>query len=394
MRIIIAPDSFKGSLSALQVAQAMERGVRRVFPDAHCTLVPLADGGEGTARSMLDALGGRWVQRRVCGPHGRPVTARYGLLNEGWQAIIEMAQAAGLQWVEGKERNPRHTTTYGVGELIGSALDHGVQEIIIGIGGSATCDGGAGMAQALGARFYDRRGACMAAGLSGGQLRRVHRIDVSELDRRLRKCRLRAACDVDNVLVGRYGTARVFGPQKGLTEVGVARLDANLRHLAGLYRRDLKRDVARKPRGGAGGGLGAGLLAFTGARLQSGVDIVLKALELEKYMRRADLVITGEGRIDYQTAFGKTPAGVARLARKCRVPVVAIGGTLADDTAGMFGNKIDALESAVARDMTLEEALRHPKRYLKNAAERALRLIKVGQRLSRPRRGGPARASG
>lgn len=388
MRIVIAPDSFKGNLDALQVAAAIERGVLRALPGARCRKLPMADGGEGTMRALLAAVGGRACRKRVLGPAGKPVTAQYALLENG-VAAIEMAQASGLPLVPERERDPLRATSYGTGELIRAALDRGAGALVIGIGGSATCDGGAGMAQALGARLLDRRGRELRRPASGGMLHRVARIDASGLDRRLRRTRIEVACDVDNALCGRRGAAVVFGPQKGAAARDVRVLDRNLGHYARLLRRDLGRDVGRRPGAGAAGGLGAGLLAFTRARLRRGVDIVMAAVGLAEALRGADLVFTGEGKIDSQTAFGKAPAGVARLARRYRVPVIAIGGALADDARLMFGHGIAGLGSAAARDMPLEEALRHSRAHLANAAERAVRLVLIGRKMQRAQRARP-----
>lgn len=381
-KIVIAPDSFKGNLSSAQVALALERGVRRVLPRVRCVRVPMADGGEGTVQVLLAAGSGKWARRRVTGPTGRPVTARYGLLPDA-TAVIEMAEASGLALVEGRERNPLHTTTYGTGELIRDALDRGARSLIVGIGGSATVDGGAGMAQALGARLFDVAGRELRRPASGGMLHRVARVDVSGLDRRLRgrgRVPVTVACDVDNPLCGRLGAARIFGPQKGAGPRAVERLDRNLRHFARLLKRDLGRDVLRRRGSGGAGGLGAGLIAFARARVRSGVAIVIERTGLEEELRGADLVMTGEGRIDAQTPFGKTPAGVARAARRQRVPVIAIGGALADDARDVFAHGIDGLGSAAARDMTLDEALARSHAHLANAAERCLRLVLLGAR--------------
>lgn len=393
MHIVIAPDSFKGNLTAMQVAQAIEQGVRRVLPDAECTAVPMADGGEGTVQSLVDATGGRFVHRTVTGPAGAPVNARYGILKDGVTAVMEMAEASGLPLVKGADRNPMRTTTFGTGELLVDAMKRGARRIIIGIGGSATNDGGAGMAQALGVKFLDSSGRAITAHAAGGMLNRIASMDVSGSHRRLAQTVITVACDVDNPLCGPRGASHVFGPQKGATPAMVKTLDANLRYFGNLIRKELGVDVRNLKGAGAAGGLGGGLVAFCGAELRSGVDIVVDATGLEATLRQADLVITGEGRVDSQTAFGKTPAGVARAARRHGVPVLAIGGGLGDDARGVFAHGIDALSAAVARDMNLDEALAHARTYIANAAERAMRLIMVGHALagrrrpaSRPRR--------
>jgi glycerate kinase len=382
MHIVIAPDSFKGNLTAMQVAQAIEQGVRRVLPKARCVPVPMADGGEGTVQSLVDATGGRFVHRAVTGPAGAPVNARYGILKDGITAVIEMAEASGLPLVKGTDRNPLRTTTFGTGELIVDAMKRGARRIIIGVGGSATNDAGAGMAQALGVVFAGERGRAISGHAAGGMLRRITRIDMSGVHKRLGQTAITVACDVDNPLCGPRGASHVFGPQKGATPAMVKTLDENLGYFGALIKQELGVDVRNLKGAGAAGGLGGGLVAFCNAELKSGVDIVIDATGLRNQLRGADLVITGEGRVDFQTAFGKTPAGVARAAKQFRVPVLAIGGGLGDDARGVFDHGIDALASAVARDMPLEEALAHARTYIANAAERALRLILIGKKMS------------
>ena len=385
MKIVIAPDSFKENLTSLEVAAAIEQGIRRVLPKARCIKVPMADGGEGTVQSLVDATGGRIRKCKVKGPMGGGVTARYGLLGDGKTAVIEMAEASGLPLVPRGERNPLLTSTYGTGELLLDAIRRGATRIIIGIGGSVTNDGGAGMAQALGVRFLDDGGRVLTDPAGGGMLDRIARIDTASVHPRLRDVVISVACDVDNPLCGRKGASAVFGPQKGATPAMVEQLDRNLRHFADLIKRDLRIDVARRPGAGAAGGLGAGLMAFTGATLKRGVDLVIEATHLDRYMKGADLAITGEGRVDFQTAFGKTPAGVATSAGRHGVPVVAIGGGLADDANGVYAHGIDGLESATPRDMDLDTAIRNSRRYLRDAGERVARMILIGQRIERRR---------
>lgn len=386
MKIILAPDSFKGNLSSTEVAAAIEKGIKRVLPGARCVKIPMADGGEGTVQSLLAACGGRLVSCEVKGPLGRRVQSCYGMLADNKTAVIEMATASGLGLVSDKSKNPLKTTTYGTGELICQALDDGAKEIIIGIGGSATNDGGVGMAQALGVAFRDGAGRVIRQNGSGAMLRKIEGIDMSGVHPRLARARIQVASDVDNPLCGRRGAAYVFAPQKGATPAMVKTLDANLRHLAKVVKRELGADVAAIPGAGAAGGLGAGLMVFAGAELKSGFGIVSQAASLEKRLRSADLVFTGEGRVDFQTAFGKTPAGVAKLAGKHGVPVIAIGGGLADDARENFAQGIDGLEPAVARAMPLREALSNAEDYIANAAERALRLALIGQGMERKKR--------
>jgi glycerate kinase len=386
MKIVLAPDSFKGNLTSLQVASAFEKGIKRVIPNANCIKVPMADGGEGTVQSLVDATGGKFIRKKVTGPAGKPVTARYGMLADKETAVIEMAEASGLPLVKGKEKNPLKTTTYGTGELILDAINRGAKIIIIGIGGSATTDGGAGMAQALGVKFYDKQGREISEPGAGGMLARIARIDMRGLDPRIRKTQIIVASDVNNPLFGKTGAACVFGPQKGATPAMVRKLDANLRHFGNLIKKDLRRDVRKLRGAGAAGGLGAGLVAFTRAKLKSGIDIVVETTGLPEYIKGADLVITGEGRVDFQTAFGKAPAGVANAARKLKVPTVVIGGGITDDAHSVFAYGIDGLASACARDMTLDEAISHSRMHLANAAERVIRLILIGKKISNPKR--------
>ncbi|MGB1801123.1 MAG: glycerate kinase [Gammaproteobacteria bacterium] len=382
MKIILAPDSFKGNLTSLQVATALEKGVKRVLPKANCIKVPMADGGEGTVQSLVDGTGGKFFRKKVTGPTGNKISARFGILADGETAVIEMAEASGLHLVSGKTQNPLKTTSYGTGELMLEVAKRGVKKIIIGIGGSATNDGGVGMAQALGVRFLNKRGKEITEYGAGGMINKIDSIDMKNLNPLIKKVKVIVACDVNNPLCGKNGAANVFAPQKGATPAMVKMLDANLRHLALVIKRDLKKSVMSVKGAGAAGGLGAGLLAFTKARMKSGVDIVIEATELDKHLKGADLVITGEGRVDFQTAFGKTPSGVAKAARKHRVLTVAIGGGITDDANGVFAYGIDGLESACARDMTLDVAMSHSKAHLANAAERVVRLILIGKKMA------------
>lgn len=381
-KIIIAPDSFKGNLTSLEVASCLEKGIMRVLPKAKCVKVPMADGGEGTVQSMVDAAKGKFVSKRVKGPAGKLVTAKYGWLAKQKTAVIEMAEASGLPLVKGREKNPLKTTTYGTGQLMLDAISKGAKTIIIGIGGSATNDGGAGMAQALGVKFLDANDKEIKTLGSGGMLSKIDRIDISSIDPRIAKTKIVVACDVENPLCGKKGASHVFGPQKGATPAMVKLLDDNLKHLGKLITRDLKINVVRMPGAGAAGGLGAGLVAFTGAKLESGIDIVVKATKLAKYIKGADLVLTGEGRVDFQTAFGKTPSGVAKAAKSYNVPVVAIGGALSDDARLVFDHGIDCIESAAAKDMTFETAIKNSRDDLANAAERVIRMILIGKKMA------------
>ena len=383
MKIVIAPDSFKENLTSLEVASEIETGLRRVWPDAEYVKVPMADGGEGTVQSLVDATGGEIVKVEVSGPMGDRVLASYGLLGDKRTAVIEMAEASGLPLVPKDKRNPLVATTYGTGELIRDAIARGVDEIILGIGGSATNDAGAGLAQALGVRFINFGGALIPNLIAGGDLDDVQAVDMSAVEPGLARVRISVACDVTNPLCGEKGASRVYGPQKGATPEMVDQLDKNLAHFAHIIKRSIGADVADRPGAGAGGGIGAGLMAFTNAVLKRGVELVVAATRLEQHMQGAQLAITGEGRVDFQTAFGKTPSGVAVAAHKHGVPVVAIGGGLADDAGGVFAHGIDGLESATPNAMPLDVAIGKSRQYLQDAGERVARLIVIGQRMSR-----------
>lgn len=383
MKIVIAPDSFKGSLTAKEAADAIEKGIRRILPDARIAKVPIADGGEGTVQALVDATGGQIVTVEVTGPIGERVRADFGIVGEGEvapkTAVIEMAAASGLPLVPKGKRNPMRTTTYGTGELIRAALDRGCRKLVIGLGGSATVDGGAGMAQALGARLLDARGQEIPRG--GGGLEHLARIDVSALDPRIAETTTIVACDVDNPLVGPRGGPEVFGPQKGATPEMVRRLDTFLERYAEIVRRDLGADVRDVPGAGAAGGLGAGCIAFLGAVLRPGIDIVLEVTTLEKYLVDADIVITGEGRIDAQTVYGKAPVGVAKLAKKYGIPVIAFAGSIGAGSKDVYGAGIDAVMSITSSPMTLETAVDNARELLADCVERAFRVIRLGKGL-------------
>jgi glycerate kinase len=383
VKIVIAPDSFKENLTSLQVAECLERGIKKVLPGAICIKIPMADGGEGTVQSLVDATRGKIIKKRVTGPLGNKVMARYGILGDGTTAVIEMAEASGLPLVPRHKRNPLITTTYGTGELISDAVNRGVSKIIIGLGGSATVDGGSGMAQAIGVRFLSEDGKVLKDYGSGGMLNKVSRIDIRGLDPGIKKTKFIIASDVTNPLCGKTGAAHVFGPQKGATAAMVKLLDSNLGHYARLIKKQLGKDVLNIKGAGAAGGLGAGLLAYTGAKMQRGVELVVEITGLKKHIKNADLVITGEGRVDFQTAFGKTPAGVAQAAALYHVPCIAIGGSLSDDARGVFEYGIAGLESAAARDMDLATALKYSRQHLELAGERVMRLLLIGKGLAK-----------
>ncbi|PVZ79322.1 glycerate kinase [Serratia sp. S1B] len=355
MKIVIAPDSFKESLSAMDVANAIEQGFKEIYPQAEYIKLPMADGGEGTVESMVAATGGKRVELPVTGPLGQPVEAFYGWLGDGKTAVIEMAAASGLHLVANEQRNPCLTTTFGTGELILAALDQGARNIILGIGGSATNDGGAGMMQALGARLLDKQGNELARG--GAALSQIAKIDLSHLDSRLAEIDLRVACDVDNPLCGPKGASAVFGPQKGATPDRVIELDAALKLWGEHIEQTTGREVINLPGAGAAGGMGAALSGLLLGRLEPGISIVTDALNLAGAVQGADLVITGEGRIDSQTVRGKTPMGVAKVAQRFSVPTIALAGGMTKDYAVVHEHGLDAVFSVVNRIVTLPEAM-------------------------------------
>jgi glycerate kinase len=354
MKIVIAPDSYKESLSALGVAIAIEAGFRAVFPDAEYRLFPMADGGEGTVDAMVTATGGTKISVTVSDPLGNPIDAELGLINPHY-AVVEMAAASGLERIPVSVRNPLVTSTYGTGELIRAALDRGVTQIILGLGGSATNDGGAGMLQALGYRLLDQYGVDIPRG--GVGLAALASIDCAQVDARLSHCQFIVACDVTNPLTGPSGASHVFGPQKGADPAMVALLDDNLKHYARIVAQESGVDVEFAPGAGAAGGTGAALLAFMKAELRSGIDMVTSAVGLEQAIAEADLVITGEGRLDSQSVNGKVPVGIARIAKRYNKPVIAIAGSLGADFSLVYAQGIDSVFSVLNHVCTLEEAL-------------------------------------
>lgn len=379
MKIVIAPDSYKESLSALEVATAIELGFREVWPEAEYVKIPVADGGEGTVEAMVAAMQGHLVHVDVTGPLGNTIQAFYGLSGDGRSAFIEMAAASGLEQVPANLRDPLKTTSWGTGELIRHALDAGVEHIIIGIGGSATNDGGAGMVQALGARLLDAQDEDIAHGAMG--LESLTRIDISQLDPRLAGCRIEVACDVTNPLTGKEGASVVFGPQKGATAEMIPRLDRALTHYAQLIARDLDVNVLELAGGGAAGGMGAALYAFCGAQLRRGIEIVTDALRLDACVADADLVVTGEGRIDSQTIHGKVPVGVAKIAKRYNKPVIGIAGSLTADVGVVHEHGLDAVFSVIYTICTLDEALKNASENVRMTARNVAATLKAGQQL-------------
>lgn len=379
MKIVIAPDSFKESLSALQVANAIEAGFKEIYPCAEYVKCPVADGGEGTLNAMVDATGGRIVQQPVISPTGETVMAALGLSEDGRDAYIEMATASGLELVAADRRNPLTATSYGTGELIKAALDSGARRFIIGIGGSATNDAGVGMLQALGFRFLDKQGDDLPFG--GGALAALATIETAHADPRLAECRFQVACDVTNPLTGETGASAIFGPQKGATPQMVQLLDANLRHFAAVVKKTLLRDIESIPGAGAAGGMGAGLLAFLNAELAPGFPLIAGALGLEALMKDANLVITGEGRIDSQTINGKVPVGVATLAKKQHLPTIAIAGVLGNGYELVYRCGIDAAFSVVSSITTLDEALTRAEDNIRRCARDTAALLALAPNL-------------
>lgn len=358
MHILVAPQQFKGSLTAREAAEALGRGLRRTLPDAEVDELPVADGGPGTLEALVEATGGDFFEADVHDPLGRPLRARWGALGGGAgpAAVVEMAAASGLELLRPEERDPRRASTVGTGELLRAALDAGYRRIIVGVGGSATNDGGAGMASAgggLGARLLDADARELPPG--GTALSELARIDVSQLDPRLPACDVTVLVDVTNPLCGPDGASLVYGPQKGAAEAVACELDAALAHFAEIVRRDLGIDAADVPGAGAAGGLAFGLIAFCGGRLRPGFEVVAEAVGLAERVRQADLVVTGEGRLDRQTAFGKTTAGVVRMGREAGKPVVAVVGSVVGGPESEAARTFDAV-FALTPDMASPEA--------------------------------------
>lgn len=386
MHILVAPSGFKESLDSVQAARAIAQGIHRVMPETTIRELPLVDGGEGFTIGVIAAAGGRVDHVEVTGPVGQRVTAPLGWLADGARrtAVIDMASAAGLRLVPSDERRPGVTTTRGVGELLGIALDRGAQRVLVGCGDSGTNDGGAGLASALGARLLDEHGDELAGG--GDHLARLDRIDVTSLDPRLGECEIEVACNVTNVLCGERGVARVYGPQKGASEADVERLAAALDRYATVVERDLGVRVADLPGGGASGGLGAGLVAFCGARLRPRMDVVTRWLDVDAAIVAADLVITAEGSLDHQTPNGKMPAEVARRAHHHGVPVIALAGTLGRGARRTLEEHtgIDAFCGILRAPCTLREAVDRAAEWLADASEQAVRLVSVGATMVTP----------
>ena len=353
----------------------MDKGIKRIVADAEIIMVPMADGGEGTVEALTYGSHGQIMATEVTGPLGDKTTAKWGILGDGVSAVVEMAAASGIILVPVERLNPLVTTTYGTGELIRAALHAGCRKLIIGIGGSATNDGGAGMAQALGAKFLDEKGKELPWG--GAALAKLNRIDISGLDSRLAECEVITACDVTNPLCGEQGASRIYGPQKGATEKMCQQLDEALANYAGVIKRDLGIDLMEIPGAGAAGGLGAGLIAFLGAKLMSGIEMVSEVVRLTDHLKEASLVFTGEGKLDGSTLFGKAVAGVAAKAKALNIPVVALAGAVDGDSQEFSRHGINAALSVTPGPISLKESMANAEKLIADAAERALRLILI-----------------
>jgi glycerate kinase len=378
MKVVVAPDKFKGSLSAPDAARAMARGVAAAAAGAEVELVPMADGGEGTVEALVAATGGAFREEVVTGPLGEPRSARFGMLGDGRTAVIEMAAASGLVLVPQDLRDPWRATTRGTGELLLAAIAAGARRVIVGIGGSATNDGGAGLGQALGYHLLDASGGDLEPG--GGALARLDRIDPTGRDPRLEGTVVSVACDVVNPLCGPDGASAVYGPQKGASGSMIAALDANLEHYARVVARDLAREIRDVPGAGAAGGLGGGLVAFASGRLEPGVGLVIDAVNLVRRLQGADLCLTGEGALDASSAFGKTAVGVARMARSLGCPTIALAGTIGAGAESVQAEGIDAYFSLCAGPMALEEAMAQGALLLERVTAQAVRAFLAGAR--------------
>ncbi|MCS6132424.1 glycerate kinase [Clostridium botulinum] len=375
MKFVLAPDSFKESMTSKEACEAMERGIKKVIPNAECIKVPMADGGEGTVEALVESTNGEIHEVEVLNPLGQKVNACFGILGNKTTAVIEMATASGIQLIKREERNPLITTTYGTGELIKAALDKGIKHIIIGIGGSATNDGGAGMIQALGGKLLDSNGSEISFG--GGALNKLENIDLSSLDSRLKDTTIEVACDVTNPLIGENGASAIFGPQKGATLEVVKELDTNLAHYADVIKRCLGKDIAYAEGAGAAGGLGAALLAFLDGKLKRGIDLVIKHTDLSEKVKGADFLFTGEGSIDSQTIFGKTPIGVAKVAKKENVQTIAFAGRVGKGVENLYPEGIDAIFGILTGVTDIDEALALGKENLERCTENVARVLGI-----------------
>ena len=376
MKILVAPQEFKGSISALSVAEAAETGVMRVFPEAEVVLCPVADGGDGTLETLVEVSGGEVRTCSVQNPIGETITAQWGAMGDGVTAVIEMARTSGLALLSLDERDPLNSSTFGLGQAILEALNQGFHKFIVGIGGSATNDAGAGMAQALGATLLNAEGKSIPFG--GAALADLRSVDISKMDTRIENSQFMVACDVSNPLTGDEGASAVYGPQKGATPEMVAQLDNALLNFAEIVKKDIGKNVSEISGAGAAGGLGAGMLAFMGAELKAGVDIVLETVQLREKLSDVDLVITGEGGMDFQTVYNKAPIGVARIAGEFNIPTIAIAGLLGQNFTVVHDHGIRAATSIVDGPISLEESSERASELISNSVEESLRFISVG----------------
>lgn len=373
MKFVLAPDSFKESMTSMEACLAMEKGIKKVFKDAECIKVPMADGGEGTVDALVNATEGKFIEIELTNPLGKKIKANYGILGDGKTAVIEMAKASGIELIDRSERNPYVTTTYGTGEIIKDAVNKGIKHILIGIGGSATNDAGAGMLQALGVKLLDANKEEIAFG--GVQLEKIEYIDKCKLDEFLKDVTIEVACDVTNPLVGENGASYIFGPQKGATPEMVKVLDNNLRHFALKVKESFGIDIAHVPGSGAAGGLGGALLGFLNAELRSGIELVIKYTNLEEKIKTSDYVFTGEGSIDGQTIFGKTPVGVSKLGKKYDIPVVAFAGKVDPESSNLYSEGMKSIFSIMRGVETLDDALKNGASNLEKTVESVIRII-------------------
>lgn len=373
---LLAPDSFKESMTAKEVCEAMEIGIKRAIPDAECIHVPMADGGEGTVQSLVDATGGTLIKKEVTGPLGTPVMAQYGILGDGKTAVIEMASASGIHFVTKETKNPLITTTFGTGELIRACIEQGITDIILGIGGSATNDGGTGMAAALGYKFLDKDGNELPFG--GGFLGELAAIDTSNVISKLKEIHILVASDVSNPLCGERGASAVFGPQKGATPEMVPILDKNLRHYSNVVKEQIGIDIVDVPGAGAAGGLGAGLLAFTNSTMKKGIEIVIEYTKLKEKLQNVDYCFTGEGGIDLQTKFGKAPYGVSQAAKSVNsdIKVIALAGYIGRDVETLYNEGFDAIFGIVPGAADIDTLLAQGKENVARTSESIARLLK------------------
>lgn len=371
IKIVIAPDSFKGSITAMEAALSIEKGIKNAFPEAETVLVPVADGGEGTMENLVAATNGRKVSVFVTGPLGKPVEAYFGILGDKTTCIIEMANASGLDLIKREERDPLKATTYGTGELIKLALDEGYRKFVLAIGGSATNDGGVGMLQALGLKATDNVG--KEIGFGGGELNRIEKISLQYFDQRIQESQFLIASDVENPFVGINGASHVFGPQKGATKEMVLHLDENLIHWANIVEKETNIRLHEMPGAGAAGGIGGAFQAFFPSTTKRGVDVVMEYSKLEAIIQDANLVITGEGQVDFQTAFGKTPMGVAQVAKSQNVPTVILAGSVGEKIQALYEYGVIGVYSIINRPISLEQAMKEASLLLEQSAEQICR---------------------